>query len=47
MLKFKNLSKSENLPKINAKKIGSGFLTLDARIIFNYLWLVFTKTLIL
>ena len=42
----KNLSKSQNLPKFNAKKNKLSFLTPKARIAFNRLQLVFTKALI-
>ena len=43
----KKLSKNENLLNFNAKKNGPSFLTPDARMTFNYLWLTFTKALIL
>ena len=43
----KKLSKSENLSSFNAKKNGLSFLTLNTRMIFKYLWLAFTKALIL
>ena len=39
--------KSGNLSNFDAKKNKSSFLTSDARMTFNHLWLVFTKTLIL
>ena len=42
----KKLSKIENLPNFNIKKVESSFLTFDAKIAFNYLWLTFIKTLI-
>ena len=39
----KKLSKSGNLSNFNAKENGLSFLTLDTKIIFNHLWLTFTK----
>ena len=42
----KMLSKKKNLPNFNTKKAGLNFLIFNTKIIFNYLWLVFTKTLI-
>ena len=43
----KKLFKSGNLSNFNAKKNEPSFLTPDARMTFNYLWLAFTKILIL
>ena len=43
----KKLSKSGNLHHFDAKKNGPSFLTPDIRMAFNYLWLTFTKALIL
>ena len=43
----KKLSKSENLSNFGAKKNGPSFLTLDARMAFNHLWLTFIEALIL
>ena len=43
IFKSKKLSKSENLAKINIKKPELSFLILDAKIVFNYLWLIFIK----
>ena len=43
----KKSSKNKNLPRFNIKKIRSSFLTSNTRIIFNYLQLIFIKTLIL
>ena len=43
----KKSSKSENLPNFDVKDNGPSFLTPKARITFNYLWLAFTKALIL
>lgn len=40
----KKLSKNGNSFKFHTKKAGLSFLTLNTRIAFNYLWLVFTKT---
>ena len=39
----KKLSKSENSFNSDIKKNGPSFLTPDARITFNYLWLAFIK----
>ena len=44
--KLKKLSKSENLPNFNAIKTKLSFLTFNAKMIFYYLRLAFTKTLI-
>ena len=41
------MSKSRNLPNFDTIKNGPNFLTPDARMTFNYLWLAFTKALIL
>ena len=43
----KKPSKSRKSHKINAKKTKPIFLTVEAKIIFNHLWLTFTKALIL
>ena len=43
----KKLLKSGNLPNFDTKKKGLNFLTLNIKMAFNYLWLVFTKALIL
>ena len=40
----KKLSKSGNLSNFDAKENGLSFLTPDAKMAFNYLWLAFTKT---
>ena len=42
----KKLSKSENLLSFGATKAGHKFLTFDAKIAFNCLWLTFIKALI-
>ena len=47
MLKSKKLPKSENLPKIDTKKVNPIFLTFNIKITFNYLWLAFIKAIIL
>ena len=44
--KLKKPSKSRNLPNFNTMETRPSFLTSDARIVFNCLRLVFTKTLI-
>ena len=44
---WKKLSKSGNLFKFDVKKNEPSFLTLDAWIVFNCLWLAFIKALIL
>ena len=43
----KKLSKSENLTNFDITENGSKFLILDARTIFNYLWLAFIEAPIL
>ena len=43
----KKLLKSENLPNFGITEARRKFLTLDTKITFNYLWLIFTKTPIL
>ena len=43
----KKLLKNKNLPNLNAKKNGPSLLTPDTRIVFNHLWLAFTKAPIL
>ena len=43
----KKLSKSGNLSNFDTKENRSSFLTSDAKTAFNYLWLAFTKALIL
>ena len=43
----KILSKSRNPTNFNAAEVGPKFLTLDAKIAFNCLWLAFTKAPIL
>ena len=40
-------SKNRNLPKFNTKKCTPSFLTPETKKTFNYLWLIFTKALIL
>ena len=45
-LKSKKLSKSENLPKIDTKKIELSFLAPNTKAVFYYLWLAFIKILI-
>ena len=45
--KSKKMSKSGNSPNFNATEAGLSFLTPDARIAFNCLWLAFTKAPIL
>ena len=47
LFKSKKLSKKKNLPKFATKKVGSGFLTLNAKMAFNHLRLIFTKAPIL
>ena len=42
----KKLLKSENLPNFNAKKNEPSFLNPNAKTVFNYLRLAFTKVLI-
>ena len=41
----KKLSKSRNSPNFNSKENKPSFLTLNARTIFNSLWLAFTKAI--
>lgn len=43
LLKSKKLSKSENLLKINTKKVRLSFLSLDTKMVFNNLWLIFIE----
>ena len=45
--KSKKLSKSENLPEFAIRGAGPSFLTSDAKMAFNRLWLDFIKTPIL
>ena len=45
--KSKKLLKSKNLPNFDATEAGPSFLTPSAREVFNFLWLAFTKALIL
>ena len=47
LAKSKKPSKYGNSPKFVAKKAGLSFLTSDTKTTFNYLWLAFTKALIL
>ena len=43
LYKSKKLSKSRNSPKFRAIEVGPSFLISDAKMVFNYLWLAFTK----
>ena len=45
--KSKKLSKSGNSPNFDTKNSGPSFLTPEARLAFNRLWLAFIKALIL
>ena len=47
LAKSKKPLKSEDLPNFNVKKDRPSFLILEAKTTFNYLWLAFTKALIL
>ena len=47
LTKSKKPLKSGNSPNFDAKKVGPSFLTLEARVTFNRLWLAFTKAPIL
>ena len=47
LAKSKKLLKSGNLPNFGTTEARPSFLTLDARTVFNRLWLAFTKAPIL
>ena len=47
LAKSKKPLKNRNSSKFNTKKARSRFLTFNTKTIFNCLWLIFTKTLIL
>ena len=47
LVKSKKPSKSGNSPNFDAKEADPSILTFKAKSVFNCLWLVFTKTLIL